>query len=195
MIGRRHLPLLSGDEARRRLERGHDDGAIFVRQYSHQLEHSVLTPPCPDATLEQGVAGSAGIVDVECLPHAAADACQLSTRRVERNERPQLVIVGSRHLGDCADLVERQTTVCKCAAQQWQRLKCVAGANHLAAGPDIDTGVDGQPVRARAHAALGPATAAVQFRAQVNQLRGGRMNARCEHADTLLKLDIGDILH
>jgi len=156
LIGGRDVPLFGGDQVRRSLNRGHDDGPIFTRKHGHQFEHSVVTPPGPDPAIQQGIAGAAGIVDIESLPDAAADASQLGTRRVERHQRPHLVIVGRCHLGDCADLVEGQAAIREHGPQQRQSLECVAGAHHLATCPDVNADVDRQPVRARPNAGIGP---------------------------------------
>ena len=85
LIRRGDMPLFSGDQMRRSLERGHDHGTVFAGKHSHQLEHSVVTPPRPDAAVEESVAGAARIIGIERLLDTSTDARELSAGRVQRH--------------------------------------------------------------------------------------------------------------
>ena len=194
LIRRGDVPLFSSDQVCRRLERSHDHGTVFAGKHSHQLEHSVVTPPRPDAAVEKSVAGAARIIGIERLLDTSADARELSTGRVQCHQAPHLVIVWRRYFRDSSDLVKGQPAVCECGSEHREFLECVARAHHLSTIPDVAPDVDRQPMRARPHADFRPRAVGVEVCAQLYEFRLAALIRR-KHADALLKFDSADVLH
>jgi hypothetical protein len=83
LIGRGDVALLGGDAERRGFDRRHDNCTFLLGEDAQQLEHPVVAPPEPQASIEQGVTGAARIVVFQGAAHTPADSGELGPGRLQ----------------------------------------------------------------------------------------------------------------
>src|ERR1700693_6337686 len=91
-IRRGDVALLGGDAVRHGFDRRYDECTFLLGEDAQQLEHPVVAPPEPQASIEQGVTGAARIVGLQRASNTPADSGELCPGCLQGDLPPQLVI-------------------------------------------------------------------------------------------------------